>query len=52
LSTLVKVDTANTDGKMLSDASRATPAYQSDALDLDLSPVNQMIDQIIGANAG
>ncbi|MCI4188002.1 multidrug efflux MFS transporter periplasmic adaptor subunit EmrA [Dickeya dianthicola] len=52
LSMLVNVDTANADGKVLSDASRATPAYQSDALDLDLAPVNQMIDQIIGANAG
>ncbi|GAB7216356.1 multidrug efflux MFS transporter periplasmic adaptor subunit EmrA [Dickeya oryzae] len=52
LSMLVSVDTANTDGRVLSDASRTTPAYQSDALDLDLTPVNQMIDQIISANAG
>lgn len=51
LSTLVKVDTANVDGKVLSDAPRSAPAYQSDALTLDLAPVNTLIDTIIRANA-
>lgn len=51
LSTLVKVDTADTDGKSLADAPRRAPAYQSDALTLDLTPVNRLIDDIIRANA-
>lgn len=51
LSTLVKVDTANVEGKVLSDAPRSAPAYQSDALTLDLAPVNTLIDTIIRANA-
>ncbi len=51
LSTLVKVDTANVEGKVLSDAPRSAPAYQSDALTLDLAPVNTLFDTIIRANA-
>ncbi|NLS43613.1 multidrug efflux MFS transporter periplasmic adaptor subunit EmrA [BEV proteobacterium] len=51
LSTLVKVYTANVEGKVLSDAPRSAPAYQSDALTLDLAPVNTLIDTIIRANA-
>ncbi|GLW40074.1 multidrug resistance protein A [Pectobacterium carotovorum subsp. carotovorum] len=52
LSALVNVDTANTEGSALAETSRATPAYQSDALTLDLTPVNQEISTIIQANAG
>ncbi|MBN3344252.1 multidrug efflux MFS transporter periplasmic adaptor subunit EmrA [Pectobacterium brasiliense] len=52
LSALVNVDTANTEGSALAESSRTTPAYQSDALTLDLTPVNQEISAIIQANAG
>ncbi|MBN3256085.1 multidrug efflux MFS transporter periplasmic adaptor subunit EmrA [Pectobacterium brasiliense] len=52
LSALVNVDTANTEGSALAETSRTTPAYQSDALTLDLTPVNQEISTIIQANAG
>lgn len=40
LSALVNVDTANAEGSALAETSRTTPAYQSDALTLDLTPVN------------
>lgn len=52
LSTLVKVDTADQAGRILADVVRDTPRYQSDALALDLAPVNQIIAEIIHANAG
>ncbi|HEY1845623.1 MAG TPA: multidrug efflux MFS transporter periplasmic adaptor subunit EmrA [Buttiauxella sp.] len=52
LSTLVNVDTANRDGSVLSSQVRSTPAYESNARELNLAPVNQMINQIIQANAG
>ncbi|MFJ5349994.1 multidrug efflux MFS transporter periplasmic adaptor subunit EmrA [Pectobacterium parvum] len=52
LSALVNVDTANTEGSALAETSRTTPAYQSDALTLNLTPVNQEISAIIQANAG
>ncbi|MER3385737.1 multidrug efflux MFS transporter periplasmic adaptor subunit EmrA [Pectobacterium aroidearum] len=52
LSALVNVDTANAEGSALAETSRTTPAYQSDALTLDLTPVNQEISAIIQANAG
>lgn len=52
LSTLVKVDTQNTDGRVLADSVRKTPAYESNALALDLAPANQLIADIIRANAG
>ncbi|MDY4368959.1 multidrug efflux MFS transporter periplasmic adaptor subunit EmrA [Pectobacterium brasiliense] len=52
LSALVNVDTTNTEGSALAETSRTTPAYQSDALTLDLTPVNQEISAIIQANAG
>ncbi|RWR02910.1 multidrug transporter [[Pantoea] beijingensis] len=51
LSTLVNVDTANKDGMVLANSVRQSPAYESDALALDLAPVNQMIADIIRANA-
>ncbi|EXU73636.1 hypothetical protein BG55_22825 [Erwinia mallotivora] len=52
LSTLVSIDTDNTEGAVLASNVRTTPAYESNALALDLSPVNQLIADIIRANAG
>ncbi|MDU4093016.1 MAG: multidrug efflux MFS transporter periplasmic adaptor subunit EmrA [Pantoea sp.] len=52
LSTLVKVDTSNKEGNVLASQARQSAAYQSDALAIDLAPVNQLISEIIRANAG
>ncbi|ATF91293.1 multidrug efflux MFS transporter periplasmic adaptor subunit EmrA [Cedecea neteri] len=52
LSTLVNVDTSNRDGSVLSSQTRTTPVYESNARELNLAPANQLIDQIIQANAG
>lgn len=52
LSVQVKVDTTNLDGDVLTHTVRKEPAYASDALSLDLTPVNQMITEIINTNAG
>lgn len=52
LSTLVSVDTDNISGSVLATNVRSTPAYESNALALDLAPVNQLIADIIHANAG
>ncbi|WP_431225285.1 multidrug efflux MFS transporter periplasmic adaptor subunit EmrA [Serratia sp. L9] len=52
LSTLVTVDTTNLDGLVLADAVREKPRYETSALALDLAPVNQMIADVIHANAG
>ena len=52
LSTLVTVDTDNIEGAVLATSVRSTPAYESRALALDLAPVNQLIADIIRANAG
>lgn len=52
LSTLVSVDTDNIEGGVLATSVRSTPAYESNALALDLAPVNQLIADIIHANAG
>ncbi|MEZ2696683.1 multidrug efflux MFS transporter periplasmic adaptor subunit EmrA, partial [Hafnia alvei] len=51
LSTLVTVDTANADGLVLANTVRKTPAYESNVLTLNLDPVNQVIAEIIQANA-
>lgn len=51
LSTLVKIDTQNKDGATLADSVRTQAAYQSNALAIDLAPVNQLITDIIRANA-
>ncbi len=51
LSTLVKIDLHQQDGAMLATQIRSQPAYQSNALTRDLTPVNQLITQIIQANA-
>ncbi len=52
LSTQVKVDTSNRDGGVLSTQQRTTPAYQSNARELNLTPVDRLIADIIRANAG
>lgn len=52
LSTLVKVNTSDSSGPMLATQTRSKPAYESDARELALTPVNQLIDNIIRANAG
>ncbi|BFI55159.1 MULTISPECIES: multidrug efflux MFS transporter periplasmic adaptor subunit EmrA [Yersinia pseudotuberculosis complex] len=51
LSSLVKVDTANTDGHVLAQNVRKEPAFMTNALSLDFAPVNQIISDIIHANA-
>ncbi|WP_312664474.1 HlyD family secretion protein, partial [Pantoea sp. CTOTU49201] len=51
LSTLVKVDTQNKDGATLASAARSQAAYESNALAIDLAPVNQLITDIVRANA-
>ena len=52
LSTLVNVDTTNRDGQVLSSQVRSSPAYESNARELDLEPVNTLIENIVKANAG
>ncbi|MGB9096263.1 multidrug efflux MFS transporter periplasmic adaptor subunit EmrA [Erwinia sp.] len=52
LSTLVSVDTTNTDGGVLATSVRSAPAYETNALALDLAPADKMITDIIRANAG
>ncbi|MDW8846989.1 multidrug efflux MFS transporter periplasmic adaptor subunit EmrA [Erwinia sp. MMLR14_017] len=52
LSTLVNIDTASTEGGVLATSVRSAPAYETNALALDLAPANQMIADIIRANAG
>lgn len=52
LSTLVTVDTSDQSGAVLASTVRKTPAYQSNALELQLGQVNQVISDVIRANAG
>lgn len=52
LSTLVTVNTSNRDGSVLANQARTSPAYESNARELQLEPVNELINQIIQANAG
>jgi membrane fusion protein (multidrug efflux system) len=52
LSTLVTIDTSNRDGQILSNVVREQPRYETSALMLDLEPVDQMIADVIHANAG
>ncbi|WP_215845802.1 MULTISPECIES: multidrug efflux MFS transporter periplasmic adaptor subunit EmrA [Pantoea] len=52
LSTLVKVDTSVTGGSALATSVRQQAAYSSNALAIDLMPVNQLITDIVRANAG
>ncbi|CFR25117.1 multidrug efflux MFS transporter periplasmic adaptor subunit EmrA [Yersinia kristensenii] len=52
LSTTVRVDTADVEGQVLAQNVRKEPAFVTNALSLDLAPVNQMISDIVHANAG
>jgi len=52
LSTLVTVNTSNRDGSVLASQARTSPVYESNARELKLEPVNELINQIIQANAG
>ena len=52
LSTLVKIDTTNKEGSALATSARQQAAYSSNALAIDLAPVNQLITDIVRANAG
>ena len=51
LSTLVKVDTTNRDGQILANQLRSSPAYESNAREFSLTPVNKLINDIVQANA-
>lgn len=52
LSTLVKVDTSAREGQVLASQVRSSPAYESNAREIDLKPVNTLIENIVKANAG
>jgi membrane fusion protein (multidrug efflux system) len=51
LSTLVKVNTSNRDGQILASQVRTSPAYESNAREISLDPVNKLINDIVQANA-
>ncbi len=51
LSTLVSVDTKNSQGDILAKTTRQQPAYSSDVLQLSLQPVDALISKIIQSNA-
>ena len=51
LSTLVKVNTTNRDGQILASQVRTSPAYESNAREISLTPVNKLINDIVQANA-
>lgn len=51
LSTLVKVDTSNREGQILASQVRTSPAYESNAREISLDPVNKLINSIVQANA-
>lgn len=52
LSTLVKINTTSQEGSTLATSVRQQAAYSSNALAIDLAPVNQLITDIVRANAG
>jgi len=52
LSTLVKIDITSKEGSALATSARQQAAYSSNALAIDLAPVNQLITDIVRANAG
>lgn len=52
LSMDVTVDTSDKNGPVLAEKPRGSIAYQTDALTYDLTPVNNLIADIIQANAG
>ncbi|KAA5975262.1 MULTISPECIES: multidrug efflux MFS transporter periplasmic adaptor subunit EmrA [unclassified Pantoea] len=52
LSTLVKIDTTSKEGITLANSVRQQAAYSSNALAIELAPVNKLITDIVRANAG
>ena len=50
LSTEVTVDTLDKNGKVLSKGMRATPAYHTAALAVDMSPADKIVTEIINNN--
>ena len=52
LSTQVTIDVSNTSGQALATVMRKSPAYESDALTLQLQQADHIIQRIIAANAG
>lgn len=52
LSTKVTVNTANTDGTVLATTERTLPAYQTNALTIDMTPANKIVTDIINSNSG
>ncbi|MEQ5740026.1 multidrug efflux MFS transporter periplasmic adaptor subunit EmrA [Providencia rettgeri] len=52
LSTEVTVDTLDKNGKVLSKGMRATPAYHTAALAVDISPADKIVTEIINNNLG
>ncbi|EHM50812.1 multidrug resistance protein A [Yokenella regensburgei ATCC 43003] len=51
LSTLVEVNTTDREGQILASQVRSSPAYESNAREISLDPVNQQINAIVQANA-
>lgn len=51
LSATVNVNTSDSSGEVLLASKALTPIYHTDVLDYDLTPVNQVIEQIIVANS-
>ncbi|QIU90175.1 multidrug efflux MFS transporter periplasmic adaptor subunit EmrA [Yokenella regensburgei] len=51
LSTLVEVNTTDREGQILASQVRSSPAYESNAREISLGPVNQQINAIVQANA-
>ncbi|OTA18074.1 encodes multidrug efflux system [Xenorhabdus vietnamensis] len=51
-STKVTVDTENTDGMVLATIERSHPAYHTNALTIDMAPVNKIVTDIINNNSG
>ncbi|MEQ1976445.1 multidrug efflux MFS transporter periplasmic adaptor subunit EmrA [Xenorhabdus sp. SGI240] len=52
LSTKVTVGTANTDGTVLATTGRTLPAYQTNALTIDMASANKIVTDIINSNSG
>ncbi|SFN50689.1 multidrug efflux MFS transporter periplasmic adaptor subunit EmrA [Xenorhabdus japonica] len=52
LSTKVTVDTVNTNGTVLATTERTLPAYHTNALTIDMAPVNKIVTDIINSNSG
>ncbi|MDC9580196.1 multidrug efflux MFS transporter periplasmic adaptor subunit EmrA [Xenorhabdus sp. PR6a] len=52
LSTKVTVDTANSHAIVVAASERSLPAYHTNALTIDMAPVNKIITDIINRNSG